>query len=868
MNLTLIGMWMTSWRDIFDSIENIVNDEMSISRIKKGIEYIRQLSEFLIYSNRNGLTYFELFIERDVLNVFSKILDKWNNELSKQLIQTTSILIQNISNDQELFYIFSHPFLNKLISYNFDLACNDELVDYFISFLKMLSLKLNSSSIQFFYNKRFRDFPLYGVATNLYNHPESMVRTAARTITLTIYNLLTDEMLETILSLPHATYFINLAWHLRTYWMRIDDRLVENINFEDLRDEVEDINDILMYFQDIYHAGKPSLTRALSNSLLNFAYFPWLLGSFWMKTTSPEIRSFQASYFFLAQTFSIIKEPSLCNPISISLFVPYIPDKFVKWMKRETKLPKCYKEKYSRKTTSTNLIKYTEENLSLSNINAFINENWSFLNEIQDEYQELRLAYLSAQNEILSEEPLELKRKGIVLVANKLRHGELDHITKYHKALSLSIGRPIGMIEMSDTYNLSSPTDLVDDLLECLYDNSYDKFVSYGHYIFNNNVQFIQNFLKSKDDGLILLIWLVVYTFMNSEGVDPIILNWSNMFPIGKNRPESYENDEENVEEEKFPSKLKTNSLITAQAVNDSKDDLSTRREPSEFEENILKSYNKPSYNQEIIWMMLNLLCTDPPFRVLTFKLISNILVDTWFHSNLSSWLYEEDLEKLLYSFYNSWKNIKFWVKKLPSYEWFFDIFKAQLENYNFRDDNRYHKISKNPWALLPVEEEAHESSLPEYFVKPNESEVFLHIKDSIDRFLIVGDLIKKFKKSSNLDLHSEYPFKLEGRDVYSWNVNDIVTVEESQSLIMWSMMSGGTYNSVYIVLDPEYFILADLDHEDSYRKIRIKKKISITNTRITYDPKDSKVMTVHFYWYGLAGNWSYSYAILAFESR
>ena len=90
-----------------------------------------------------------------------------------------------------------------------------------------------------------------------------------------------------------------------------------------------------------------------------------------MKTTSPEIRSFQASYFFLTQTFSIIKEPSLCNPISISLFVPYIPDKFVKLIKRETKLPKWYKERYSWKITNTNLIKYTEENLSLSNIHAF-----------------------------------------------------------------------------------------------------------------------------------------------------------------------------------------------------------------------------------------------------------------------------------------------------------------------------------------------------------------------------------------------------------------------------------------------------------------------------------------------------------------
>ena len=633
MNNIFIGLSLTSWRNIFDSIENIVSDEMSITKIKRGIEYIRQLSEFLIYSNKNGLTYFELFIEQNVLDTFSKILDKWNNELSKQLIQTTSILIQNISNDQELYYIFSHSFLNKLISYNFDLSINDELVDYFISFLKMLSLKINASSIQFFYNKKFRDFPLYGVAINLYNHSESMVRTAARTITLAIYSLLTDEMLDTILSLPHATYFPNIAWQLRTYWMRIDNRLVENANFEDLRDEVEDINDILMYIQDIYHANKPALTRALSNSLLSYAYFPCLLGSFWIKSWNPEIRSFQASFFFIAQTFSIVKEPSLWNAISVCLFAPYIPDAFIKWMKKESRPPKSYKEKYSRKVTSTNLIKYTEENLSLENINAFINSNWSFLNEIQDEYQELRFAYLNSQNEVYSEEPIELKRKGIVLIANQLRHGELDHITKYHKSLSISLGKPIGMVEMNEAYNLSSPTDLIDDLIEWLYDNSYDKFVTYGHYVFNNNAQFIQNFFKSKDDGLILLIWLVIYTIMNSEGINPIILNWSKLFPIGKERQESPENIDENVEEEKSPSKLMTNSLMTVNAVDESKECSSiSRRIPTEYEESLVQSYTKPNYNQEIVWMMLSLLCTDPPFRVISFKLISNILVDTWYH--------------------------------------------------------------------------------------------------------------------------------------------------------------------------------------------------------------------------------------------
>lgn len=113
--------------------------------------------------------------------------------------------------EQELFYILSHPFLNKLISYNFDLSTNHEIVDYFISFLKMLALKINKDSIQFFFNKRFRHFPLYGAAISLYNHSEQMVRTAARTIALTVFSLKDPEIMNTVLSLPHALFFPHLA---------------------------------------------------------------------------------------------------------------------------------------------------------------------------------------------------------------------------------------------------------------------------------------------------------------------------------------------------------------------------------------------------------------------------------------------------------------------------------------------------------------------------------------------------------------------------------------------------------------------------------------------------------------------------------
>lgn len=95
-----------NFKSVINDIEDLVGQELTNRNIVKGVENIRFLSEFLIYSHKKGDTYFELFIERNVLETFSSILDKQDVELNKQLIQTMSILIQNITEENENYYLF------------------------------------------------------------------------------------------------------------------------------------------------------------------------------------------------------------------------------------------------------------------------------------------------------------------------------------------------------------------------------------------------------------------------------------------------------------------------------------------------------------------------------------------------------------------------------------------------------------------------------------------------------------------------------------------------------------------------------------------------------------------------------------------
>jgi protein CLEC16A len=69
-------------------------------------------------------------------------------------------------------------------------VCSDEeLLAYYTSFLKTVSMKLNERTVQFFFHthKEKPSFPLYCEAIKLFRHPESMVRAAIRTLTLNVF---------------------------------------------------------------------------------------------------------------------------------------------------------------------------------------------------------------------------------------------------------------------------------------------------------------------------------------------------------------------------------------------------------------------------------------------------------------------------------------------------------------------------------------------------------------------------------------------------------------------------------------------------------------------------------------------------------
>jgi len=142
---------------------------------------------------------FRFFCEKNVLEAMLNILKKSKSkDIIIQVIQSLSMYLTNIKkavNISTVFqrlslnmldFILSNNSINEFITHNFDFN-DDETVDYYISFLKSLSLRLETIPLELFYNKKYKDFPMLSRAVRFYNYPGSMVRTSVHNITLSLF---------------------------------------------------------------------------------------------------------------------------------------------------------------------------------------------------------------------------------------------------------------------------------------------------------------------------------------------------------------------------------------------------------------------------------------------------------------------------------------------------------------------------------------------------------------------------------------------------------------------------------------------------------------------------------------------------------
>ncbi|KAJ2645943.1 Protein CL16A [Coemansia sp. RSA 1250] len=182
---------------------------------KRLVESVRQVSEVVIWSDRRNPELLSVCIEMGLHQHMLALLQsrgrqrRWSasdNAVTVQVLQTFSIILDSVSDTKFLYALLSNNFVNELIAAPIDMD-NEEVVSYYVAFLKALSLKLTADTIHFFCNERMDDFPLYTTAISLFDHPDSMVRVAVRAITLNVFRINDPRALDFVLHSPKSTSF-------------------------------------------------------------------------------------------------------------------------------------------------------------------------------------------------------------------------------------------------------------------------------------------------------------------------------------------------------------------------------------------------------------------------------------------------------------------------------------------------------------------------------------------------------------------------------------------------------------------------------------------------------------------------------------
>lgn len=286
------------------------------------VETIRSITEILIWGDQNDSSVFDFFLEKNMFAFFLNILrQKSGRYVCVQLLQTLNILFENISHETSLYYLLSNNHVNSIIVHKFDFS-DEEIMAYYISFLKTLSLKLNNHTVHFFYNEHTNDFALYTEAIKFFNHPESMVRIAVRTITLNVYKVSLDNqhMLHYIRDKTAVPYFSNLVWFIGSHVIELDKCVQtdeEHKNRGKLSDLVAEHLDHLHYLNDILTINCEFLNDVLTDHLLNRLFLPLYVYSLVTQEQSEDRKiNPQVSLYLLSQVLLIIHYQPLVHSLA------------------------------------------------------------------------------------------------------------------------------------------------------------------------------------------------------------------------------------------------------------------------------------------------------------------------------------------------------------------------------------------------------------------------------------------------------------------------------------------------------------------------------------------------------------------------
>jgi len=452
-----------------------INEKEKYKKFKEDLKDIIQLIiDYLIYGDTKGdQSFFETFCELDFMSEFIKASKSKHIDILLQIIKAMSNLILSINNKNSLYFIFSKNFINKLITNDEISNTTEDFLSFYINFLKSLAQKIDSTTIQLFYQKEKQSFPLLENAMKLYNNDDSMIRNVVKNIFLTFARLSKEypPLKNYMMNLPIIKYFCYFACRLTDMTLQLNYLAGYNFfykynnyknyvfNYERFKLFHDDLIDEILFIQDLLSINDEEISSILLNSLLYYYICPLLLGSifnfkYFFQEKKEDI-SYMVSPQIALYIFTIfitnIKSDFFLNLICLLLFKKEINkdliSKFVN-IHQIDKYP-LYPKSYSCLYKDSN---YKENHLSyVQYITYNYNHNFicSLLTEANPKFKEIILIQKKYENSFTDPEfdPYDKYDDIYKEVTSKFSKKDTDFMIDYHNTISRATGIKCGLSE-------------------------------------------------------------------------------------------------------------------------------------------------------------------------------------------------------------------------------------------------------------------------------------------------------------------------------------------------------------------------------------------------------------------------------------
>lgn len=807
------------------------------------------------------------------MNEFINLTKKLNTKINLQIIKSLSLLVINLSNKETLYYIFSNNFINDIISiiHSDSNHYETDFLSYYINFIKTLSLKIDDTTINFFFQHQKNQFPLLDSALKLYNHPDSMINNVVRNIFLSIIKTKSLSVIDYMSSLPNVTYFIFLSYRVRDTIFFINDNSNTG-SFETIKNSYDDIVNDIIFFQDIFSLKINTITFILTNCLFENIVLPLICFSLCfhkINTDQKKISVYLALNVLILFSFYINDEHFL-NLLFGLLYSENISVDILNKILHEPQYLSFYSYEFKKEIELYSFEMFIAYNYSYKFIQAIQYMANSSYGQITDIHS--KVINMIEKGSFDNQNNDNVVRFILNELEQYLTKENIDTIIDCHSLIALNTGLSINFLikdqEQSpiiqfDKYwkQLTTNNQPLNEVKNAIRDCLYKLFEMIDdHLVLLNGL--LMNILIKKND-IINKELLSMANLLPADDINSISVVDSNMFyDINSFDDNTYNFYFKKLNDTKIFDNINQDLQSNKQLIEKEQDNKqfsklyksifrSDKDSSNDRNDNVVvfnsEYYNKfqitqKTYDKQLINSLFKIFEGLPIYRGITLRVILNTIEILITKTNSISTLNQEELNRINKAYVTSLMDITSFLKK---YEIIrsecYSLFENEWKRYNKDIVKIIDELLKLPYFIFPT---LKEQSLPDYpMILSNSKQSTNIFSVHLMIFMIFSDLRSKIYQDDKR-IQLEFPLSFSSNNIEVGRKIQRSSIKNMFFIGKLKKETTGIFIDCSMFVHQNYLISINQDYKDKNMFV-VKQKFPIRFFKMSEDPNDERNLLI-----------------------